>query len=164
MGNETIGSGRDRRVQIRKVGERFMTGRKRAIFLDHLAETCNVAMSAKAAGASKSGVYRLRRCDAEFAALWRQALLAGYDRLEERLLQHAGAGVNAVAIGETEIAEQAFDPKVAMDLLRMHRATVEGKPRRGGGRVVRATREEAEAALLKKLDALAKRLRNERSE
>jgi hypothetical protein len=156
-----IAGGKNRRLQVSVPKERGWTKAKRAAFLDMLAATCNVKASAQHVGMHPVGAYRLRRRDPQFADLWRAAILTGYDRLEEMLLAHAGAGVNDVAIGETEIEPAPFDPKMAMELLRQHRPTVEGRRKRPTGRLERTDRATAEAALLKKLDALARRLRAE---
>jgi hypothetical protein len=158
----TIASGNRRRRQVRKVTAGGWTREKRQTFLDMLAVTCNVGLASAEAGMSKGGVYALRRRDPEFAALWRDALLMGYDRLEERLLREAGAGVNDVTFGSGDAPEGPLDRDLALNLLRHHRPTVEGRRKPLGGTIVRASREEAEAALAKRLDALEKRLQAEK--
>jgi len=157
----TIASGNQRRRQIRNVSDRGWTREKRQTFLDMLAVTCNVALACAEAGMSKPGVYALRRRDPEFATLWRDALLMGYDRLEERLLRRAGAGVNDVEFGTGDVPEEPLDAELALNLLRNHRPTVDGRRKRPGGQVHRISREEAQAALSKRLDALEKRLKAE---
>lgn len=158
----TIASGNQRRRQIRSVSDRGWTREKRQTFLDMLAVTCNVGLACAATGMSNAGVYALRRRDPEFAALWRDALLMGYDRLEERLLRRAGAGVNDVEFGTGDGPEEPLDAELALNLLRNHRPTVEGRRKRPGGPVQRISREEAQAALSKRLDALEKRLKAEK--
>lgn len=160
----TIAAGKQRRRQIRQVALGGWTRDKRRVFLDTLAVTCNVGLACAEAKMSKGGVYALRRRDPEFAALWRDALLMGYDRLEERLLRRAGAGVNDVAFGTGAVTEEPLDPELALNLLRNHRPAVEGRHKRLGGQVARASRAEAEAALTKRLDALEKRLRAEKGQ
>lgn len=158
----TIASGNQRRRQIRSVSDRGWTRERRQTFLDMLAVTCNVGLACAEAGMSNAGVYALRRRDPEFAALWRDALLMGYDRLEERLLRRAGAGVNDVEFGTGDVPEEPLDAELALNLLRNHRPTVEGRRKRLGGPVHRISREEAQAALSKRLDALEKRLKAEK--
>lgn len=158
----TIARGNQRRRQIRQVATRGWTSEKRQTFLDLLAVTCNVQLACAETGMSKRGVYALRRRDPEFAALWREALLMGYDRLEERLLRQAGAGVNDVEFGAGDEPEGPLNAELALILLRNHRPTVEGRRKRPAGPIRRATREEAEAALTKRLDALEKRLKAEK--
>lgn len=157
----TIASGNQRRRQIRSVAAGGWTREKRQTFLDMLAVTCNVGLACAEAGMSKGGVYHLRRRDPEFAELWRQALLMGYDRLEERLLRRAGAGVNDVEFGGDDAPEDPLDPELALNLLRAHRPAVEGRRKRPGGEIHRISREAAQAALAKRLDALEKRLKAE---
>ncbi len=157
----TIASGNQRRRQMRSVSDRGWTREKRQAFLDMLAVTCNVSLACAEAGMSKPGVYALRRRDPEFARLWRDALLMGYDRLEERLLRRAGAGVNDVEFGTGDVPEEPLDAELALNLLRNHRPTVEGRRKRLGGEIHRISREEAQAALAKRLDALEKRLKAE---
>ena len=157
----TIAAGNQRRRQMKKVKACGWTNQKRQIFLDTLAVTCNVNLACAEAGMSRTGAYHLRRRDPEFAELWRQALLMGYDRLEERLLRRAGAGVNDVEFGGGDAPEEPLDPDLALSLLRAHRPTVEGQRKRLGGEIHRMSREEAQAALAKRLDALEKRLKAE---
>jgi len=160
----TIAGSNCRRLQVRPVRKDGWTKEKRAAFLDMLATSCNVRESARSVGLHVTGAYHLRRRDAEFAALWRDAILAGYERLEEMLLAHAGVGVNDIAIGETEIEPAPFDPNLALELLRHHKPLVENRRKPMGGRLERADRAEAEAALLKKLDGLSRRQRSEQGE
>lgn len=157
MTDETI-SARAAGPQVRAVSPSQWTRAKRAKFLDHLAVTCNVAASARAVGMSTPGVYLLRRRDPAFADLWLAALRTGYDRLEERLLQQAGAGINDVPIGDTEVEEPPLNVELALDLLTRHRVNVEGGRRPMYGKVHRMPREEAEKKLSARLDAPTKRL------
>lgn len=162
--DDKITGGKNRRTQLRAAPDRGWTKARRTDFLDMLAATCNVTRAAAHIGVPKARAYALRRRDPQFAELWRQAILMGYDRLEEQLLDHAGgaAPINDITPDPDAVPPQPFDPKLAMDLLRLHRATVEGRAKPTQGAVVRASREEAEAALLKKLDALERRLTRER--
>jgi hypothetical protein len=111
--------GADRRVKFGKA--------RREIFLGHLAATCNVTASAKAAGISFSAVYRCRMRDAEFREAWEQALEQGYARLEAALLLRATGGGGVVDLdvaGETAIAGADAPDQVdwakGMELLRHH--------------------------------------------
>lgn len=131
------------------------TPEKRAVFLDHLAATCNVTRSCEAAGMRPSAAYGLRRVDATFAEQWRAALLTGYDRLEEALIQHAMRGLTEIEHGE--VPEAPFDPAVAMALIKMHEARKRGLKKASGPPIRRATEDETDAAILKQLAALAKR-------
>lgn len=155
-----IGKGKARRVQARKTPKGGWTRPKRARFLDALATSCNVTYSAEQVGMGAASAYALRRRDLDFAEQWRRALMTGYDYLEERLLRHAGAGVNDTP-AKRDAALPPFDPAAAMALLKFHAATVHG----GRGTQAPAIREDraaTEAMLLKKLERVEKRLRAER--
>ena len=58
----------------------------RTYFLQALAETSNITLSAKRAGIAPSRAYKARREDPDFANRWRAALLEGYDLLEMEVL------------------------------------------------------------------------------
>ena len=127
-------------------------------FLDHLAATCNVKEAAETIGVDPYSVYYLRRRDPSFAEQWGEALTLGYQMLETRLVGHCLAGK-----GVTDKLErgglEAIDTHLGLTLLASHRNALAGKPARGGPRPGRATEEETNAALLKKLDAVEKRMR-----
>lgn len=179
---ERISGGVARPIQKARVRKDGWTKQRRQLFLDALAGTCNVRIAVEAAGLNPTSAYALRRRDPVFAALWRDALTIGYERLEEALLAHALEGVNALALraeGDFQLPElvadparvpqpgsgasasatrQAVDVELALLLLNRHRANAEGAGTPAGTRR-RASSEETDAALRKKLDAMARRLR-----
>ena len=71
-----------------------LNARTRRLFLNHLAETANVAASARAAGVGSSAVYAERRQSAGFRDDWARALGEGYARLETDLLAEALLAAN----------------------------------------------------------------------
>ncbi|MDZ4308808.1 hypothetical protein [Allopontixanthobacter sp.] len=93
----------------------------RETFLAALAESSNIAGSARAAKVTKSTIYKLRREDAEFRSAWFDALCEGYDNLEMSLLYR-------LRIGELEgtktKARRKFDNATAFRLLAAHREAV----------------------------------------
>lgn len=123
----------------------------RAAFLDHLAGSCNVRASAEAIGVNPVSIYKLRRRDPRFAAEWHEALLAGYQLLETELVGHALSGGNPERT--IDCATARIDVDTALRLLSAHRNALAGKWR-GGPPLRRATTEETDKAILKKLDAL----------
>ena len=128
----------------------------RAVFLDHLAGTCNVMQSAAAAGVTASAVYQIRRRDPAFAAKWEEALALGYQMVETRLLDHVLAGRCRTDPLATDGGEQpAIDFESALRLLSQHR-NGQGKPHKGR-QAEYATREETDAMLLKRLRAIEAR-------
>jgi hypothetical protein len=70
-----------------------VTLKKRARFLETLAETCHVSKSCEITQISRQTAYRWRRDDAEFAAKWKDALEMGADLLEEEAIRRAKDGV-----------------------------------------------------------------------
>ncbi|MES2095145.1 MAG: hypothetical protein V4459_00140 [Pseudomonadota bacterium] len=184
MSDQHIVSGNRRRIQIAPVKVGGWTRAKRQRFLDELARTCNVRMATEAAGMRGKSPYDLRKRDPDFAALWREALEIGYERLEQALLEQALAGVNAIAIDpdrEPDASDEQGDApqrghripgsgiaptppmtstqaQIALALLNRYRGTVEGKGRgRRMGR--RPTDEEVDAELRRHLDILGRQLR-----
>lgn len=142
-----------------KAGRRWVrwSQKKRSAFLDHLAGSCNVRESAEAAGVSATSAYALRRKDADFADQWHEALLAGYEVLETAMVGHALSGGDA---GRTIVdgAGKMIDVDTGLRLLSAHRNGLNGKWR-GGPKLKRASEEETNTALTKKLDAIEKRMR-----
>lgn len=86
----------------------------RACFLEALAETSNVTLSAARANVPVHTVYRVRRRDPVFAAHWRAALLEGYDNLEMEVLGYL----------RDPAPERKLDVAAALRLLVAHRETV----------------------------------------
>lgn len=136
--------------------------RKRQRFLDALAYSCNVQLSAEHAGVVSATVYAHRSRDPLFAAQWRDALAVGYDRLEALVLEHGGAG-QALAPADPDRADAAalppFDFDRALKVLAQYRAVRDGQSRQHNRfRGITATRDETNEALLKALAAARKRL------
>lgn len=152
----------------------WMTGRKwvrwtdrlKDEFLDALAATCHVRNSAAAIGVEPSSVYQLRRRDEAFAAAWSVALGQGYEMLELQLVGHALAG-GGMGAGEVldngDPARPPIDVEMAMKLLRDHRSRATGKQDVSGPKPMIATREQTNAAIIKKLAAIEKRLAREQA-
>lgn len=88
-GEQVIARGRGGRLIQRAAAPGGLTRACEQAFLLALSTTCNVGLSAAAAGASKFAVYRRRRIDAGFAREWRCALAEGYARLELRCMAAA---------------------------------------------------------------------------
>jgi hypothetical protein len=122
-------------VQTVKIGRKLFGKAAEALFLAHLAATCNVAASARAAGVTAQCVYQKRMRDADFRRRWREALEQGYARLEARALEQA-LGSQAVAAGTQgevaiEVEEGPLDKELTIFLLREHKKALAGIERPG---------------------------------
>lgn len=130
---------------------------KKAMFLDHLAATCNVTEAAAVIGVDLRSLYALRRADPGFFAAWHDALQAGYAMLETKLVGHALAGGGSVITNGATDAIGPIDVGLALQLLGFHKGRMADQPRRGRAALARARPDETDAAILKKLRAMEKR-------
>lgn len=133
------------------------TKRMKAMFLDHLAATCNVSSAAAVIGVEPGSVYSLRRTDPAFAAAWTEALAAGYEMLETQLVGHALAGGGRTIVNGAVDRTGPIDVDLALKLLGTHRDAMldRARGRRGPRRKV-ATMAETDEAILKKLESMAR--------
>ena len=115
-------------------------------FLDHLAASGDVAQAARAIGRAPLQAYALYRRDARFRADWQEAVAAGYQLLEIRLIGQALTG------GSDAPAPAA---QFALQLLQLQRGGA--KPPRAKPPPRLPTPEETDAAILKKLAAIERR-------
>lgn len=97
----------------------------RTAFLAELAETANVAASARKAGMPVSSVYALRIKSQEFRLEWAEALAEGYARLEASLLQ-AALGKGAHTADPDAMKLEAARHRLGLSLLAQHRPAVKG--------------------------------------
>ncbi|HYW14987.1 MAG TPA: hypothetical protein VE891_02390 [Allosphingosinicella sp.] len=121
------GSGAKARPQIRARHKRALTAREIGIFLSTLAETCNVALSAREAGRRPGMFYDLKKRDPGFRAAWMEALREGYDRLDMELLHRARFGTPKEVFyrGRKTATTRVFNDGMALRLLAFHRKSVE---------------------------------------
>jgi len=113
-------------------------------FLDRLAETCNVKESAAAVGVRAENVYLLRRKEAAFREAWQAALELGYQAIETRLIGRA----------LDRAGDDSLDVELSIRLLTRHGNALNGKVPRTGAPPRVATREETDAAILKKIEMI----------
>ena len=153
---------RVRRVGVRKRRRKAAvrwSAKRAALFLATLAETANVARSARASGLSESTVRRHRQTDEDFAARWFAALREGVDSLQTMLLDRALNGVEkAVWHGGKQVGTIIeYSDQLALRLLETHRAAVMGA---GHGAAAMLSNDEACAELVRELDAMNLRMRD----
>lgn len=111
----------------------------RQAFVEALAETSNVTVSAKRAGVTPSQAYSARRRDPEFRQQWYEALCEGYEHLELETLYRLRKGQLKPPAGNVRSA-RVFDNATAMRLLLAHKETIAR---------IRAAREDADPAAVR---------------
>ncbi len=104
-----------------------MKASARKAFLNHLAETSNVAASARKVDISKASIYAERRRLPEFRAAWGLALAEGYARLEAEMLYEALKPASAKT-SDAMLKAKAQKQRLQITLLQMHRASVKAAP------------------------------------
>lgn len=119
--------------KMEKAGKRDWSKAKEEVYVNTLAETCNFTRAAEAAGVSTSSAWRRRKTDAAFRASCREAVAAGYQRLELALLDRALNGSEKIVTRKDGSEERVreYPNAVALTLLRLHRETaaeVENEP------------------------------------
>lgn len=133
--------------------------RQMDVFLDALAESSNVAASARKAGISANAMYRERRRNPGFAARWHAALCEGFARLEAELLSEALIAPTG-NVKDATLKSRAQKYRLGLALLAAHRAAVRGGAPAGGA----APKGGAKAKLIAKLEAIRARTATEDAE
>lgn len=145
-------TGKNGPQRMRSKGGRWSDAAE-ALFLDRLAASCNVTLSAEAVGFSPEAIYRRRRLDPGFAERWQAALEQGYARIEIMLVDAATdalAGLKldpASPIPKMTVAE-------ALAVLQLHRAAVKGDGPRPRWRARTRSLDEVKDSILAKLAAI----------
>lgn len=168
VGEVQRGAGGRARAVVVKTQARWTIAKQRD-FLATLAETANIARSARAVGMSEQGAYALRRRDEGFRRAWMEALSEGFDKLELMLLDRAMNGTpreHLLPTGAKKVVTE-FSEALALKLLAQHRGTVQ-QARRDEARlavartdlsaVVTVDAEEVRADLIAKLELMGLRL------
>jgi hypothetical protein len=124
VAEEAFGSGDDRPLpQSRQISDEQWE-----VFLEALAESCNVRASAVVGGFAASAAYKRRGRDPVFAEAWQAALESGYARLEMALVERAILTIDAAhddnpdaipVVGAMTVAQ-------AIELMSKHRASIAG--------------------------------------
>ncbi len=151
VANCTVGAGDDHPLPQ----PRHISDGQWQVFLEALAESCNVRTSAAAAGLAASAAYKRRGRDPAFAEAWQVALESGYARLEMALVERAIQTIEAAhddnpdampVVGAMTVAQ-------AIDLMNKHRASIEGgrAKRVRLNRHTRPSAEETDAEILRRI-------------
>ncbi len=139
-----------------------VTPEAQALFLDHLAASCNVAWAAAQAGFSAQTFYKHRRTDPELARLWEEALDVGCVRLKTELLGTAIDFIERLR-SDSELPLKHMTVRDAMTLINRHGP---GDPanRRGRFKVRPRSLDEVRDSILGKLEAIEAMRRVEAAE
>jgi hypothetical protein len=126
------------------------------LFLDHLAERCNVAEALAVSGLASSSLYLKRKTCAKFRSAWDAALEQGYSRLEAELLSRALNGEDQQVLnrkGEI-VTIKKISNALGLALLKLHGVRVAAiRALHGTDHDEHAL--EAKIAIIKKLEQLA---------
>jgi hypothetical protein len=156
-----LATGKDGPQRIRPGHKRF-TPEAQAVFLDHLAASCNVSWSSEQAGISTVTAYNHRRANPGFARDWDDALGQGYVRLETELL---GTAIEYAARlrSEEDLPLKHMSVREAITLLGRHGSRGSGGPNARGGRFNTRPRslDEVRDSILAKLEAIEAARRTE---
>ena len=124
-----ISAGKGRRLQARTPSRRAFSAAKQKAFLDCFASTCNVRMSAEAAGVDTTTVYRLRRNNRSFQDAWDAAQEQGYAALEADLVRRARELLDGMEADDAAAQRMSgMDAKLAHALLQRHRQNMGQAP------------------------------------
>ena len=107
------------------------TKAKEDIFFRELTMVCNVAAALREAGMSHASfsVYDRRKLDAKFRAQWEEAVSESYALLELEMLERGRVGDNRPPpADEGERKRREVSTTLGMNLLKMHRSQVRGRP------------------------------------
>jgi hypothetical protein len=148
-----IRGGKDGAQIIRSSGARW-TDESEAEFLDRLAASCNVTLSARMTGFSREAIYRRRRRDPAFAERWQAALEQGYARIEMLLVQRAADALEG-NLPDPDAPLADMTARDAIAILQLHRSSVKGEGRAPGWRARPRSLDEMRDSILAKLEAIA---------
>lgn len=170
-GEYMIGPNQKGELQVRRAKAGSVTARGEEAFLTALVQTANIRMAAEAVGVDARAFYKRRAHSGEFAQRMQDALAAGYEAVEFALLSAAlrtlapdGSGIDGAApepvmTGARMMVEQAM----TLVTLRTKTMAIGGRHARGVA-MKPATREETNAAILKKLRVLERQQAEENRE
>ena len=130
----------------------------RALFFEMLRKTGNVSAAARHAGRARAQLYRLRKQDAAFAALWDDALEEAADWLELEALRRAMDGIEEGRYfrGEMIGTITRYSDSLLMFLLKARRPSVFGTSQ--AHRLISANDEDSLDGLRRELETKMARL------
>lgn len=143
--------------QLKETRARRFRKADKAVFLDTLAATCNIAASARACGFSVSTIKRHQDKNATFRKSVRRALTTGYKRLETAMLERTIHGVEEEVwhAGKVVGTKIVYSDQIGLRLLALHRDSVETPEREPD---IDREYEQVRAELEARLDLMRERL------
>lgn len=170
-GEYMIGSNQTGERQVRRARRGSVTARGEAAFLNALAATANIQMAADAVGVHPRAFYRRRAESSDFAQRMQDALAAGYEAVEFALLNAAlrTLAPDGRGFGPEAPEPLAPDARMSVDqamtlIAQRTKTTAIGERHVRGAFEKPATREETNAAILKKLRVMERQQREEQAE
>lgn len=165
---ENIAITRDHVPQVQTTRRKRWTAETEKTFLDALSTTCNATRACEEIGWNYSVVYARRRKDPDFAARWRLAWAAGYERVEQLLLQNAVETLQGWEPDPT-LPMPRMTVAEALTLVRMEKLVRADPSRRRGSFAKRKSLDDVRASILRKLSAIERaeardKDKNERAE
>jgi hypothetical protein len=169
-GRDTVRLQSGGRLQLSAPRAREWTTKSERVFLDVLSATANARAAATAAGVSASGAWVRRRRVPAFAEAWDEAVADGHARLEMLMMERGTALLGGAALDEgaaraaqpqdedarDAAARAAFDPQVAMWLLKRQDQRRAGTARRKRPWEREVPIEEVRASIMRKVEAMAR--------
>ena len=141
---------RDHVPQVQRNGRKAWTAAVEARFLDVLSTTCNARRACAEIGWDHGAVYARRRNDPDFAARWQAAWAAGYERVEQLLLQNAIETLSGWA-PDPALPMPRMTVDQALTLLRMEKAARANPSKRRGSFAKWKSMDEVRASIVRKL-------------
>ncbi len=131
---------------------------RKATFLRHLSQSCNVQQSADDTGVSVDTVYRHRKTDTKFKEQWAEAIEIAYDELMLEMLRRARYGTEKPIIygGKKTGVFNDLNDTMAMRLLSLHLANV--ADHKTGKKDDMTNSDETYQALMRRISDIKRRL------
>jgi hypothetical protein len=125
-----------------------------ALFLDHLAASCNVTLAANEVGFSRPALYQQRRNSLAFAEKWQAALEQGYANLEMELVRTANESLADVVIGSERPIPKMSVKEAIIILAQYRQVASNGAGRRPGWQPRVRSIEEVRDSITRKINAI----------
>ncbi len=140
-------------AQLQSSKRKRWTATVEGLFLDELAASCNASRAIAATGFERSAVYARARRDPGFGERWRTARAAGFERVEQLLLQNAVSVLEGWA-PDPDMPIPRMTVAEALTLVRMEKAAQANPEKRRGSRARLRSLDDVRDSILRKLGAI----------